>query len=133
MLALFLYLSENESQNTIETVSREDDLVMVFQEKEHDFGNVKQNEAVQTVFEFTNAGKTPLKIANVKSNCECIILSSCNKQLIMPGEKSGVIIEVDTKKARGTIEELVTIYSDAQESIATIVVKANIHNKIDSL
>ena len=37
----------------------------------HDFGDIDLGETVAHVFEFRNAGDTPLKIENVRPSCGC--------------------------------------------------------------
>src|SRR6201986_2902089 len=60
-----------------------------FNEEKHDFGKVPQGTPVTTVFEFTNIGKEPLILTEVKPTCGCTI-ADYTKTPVKSGEK-GVI------------------------------------------
>ncbi|MEO6981202.1 MAG: DUF1573 domain-containing protein, partial [Mucilaginibacter sp.] len=47
--------------------------VFKFNEEKHDFGKIPQGTPVTTVFEFTNVGKEPLIITDVRPTCGCTI------------------------------------------------------------
>ena len=44
---------------------------LVVKQEVHDFGKIPQGKPVTTVFEVSNSGKEPLKIANVQASCGC--------------------------------------------------------------
>ena len=60
-----------------------------FNEEKHDFGKVPQGTPVTTVFEFTNIGKEPLILTDVKPTCGCTI-ADYTKTPVKSGEK-GII------------------------------------------
>lgn len=60
-----------------------------FNEEKHDFGKIPQGTPVTTVFEFTNAGKEPLILTEVRPTCGCTI-ADYTKTPVKSGEK-GVI------------------------------------------
>src|ERR1700744_4368801 len=60
-----------------------------FNEEKHDFGKVPQGTPVTTIFEFTNIGKEPLILTDVKPTCGCTI-ADYTKTPVKSGEK-GVI------------------------------------------
>jgi uncharacterized protein DUF1573 len=57
-----------------------------FNEEKHDFGKVPQGTPVTTVFEFTNIGKEPLILTDVKPTCGCTI-ADYTKTPVKNGEK----------------------------------------------
>src|SRR3569833_3255470 len=57
-----------------------------FNEEKHDFGKIPQGTPVTTVFEFTNIGKEPLILSDVKPTCGCTI-TDFTKTPIKNGEK----------------------------------------------
>jgi len=60
-----------------------------FNEEKHDFGKIPQGTPVTTVFEFTNIGKEPLILTEVRPTCGCTI-ADYTKTPVKSGEK-GVI------------------------------------------
>jgi hypothetical protein len=60
-----------------------------FNEEKHDFGKVPQGTPVTTVFEFTNIGKEPLILTEVRPTCGCTI-ADYTKTPVKSGDK-GVI------------------------------------------
>ena len=60
-----------------------------FNEEKHDFGKIPQGTPVTTVFEFTNTGKEPLILTEVRPTCGCTI-ADYTKTPVKSGEK-GVI------------------------------------------
>jgi hypothetical protein len=62
-----------------------------FNEEKHDFGKVPQGTPVTTVFEFTNIGKEPLILAEVRPTCGCTI-ADYTKTPVKPGDKGTIKI-----------------------------------------
>ncbi len=60
-----------------------------FNEEKHDFGKIPQGTPVTTVFEFTNIGKEPLILTEVRPTCGCTI-ADYTKTPVKAGDK-GVI------------------------------------------
>src|SRR5471030_235500 len=60
-----------------------------FNEEKHDFGKIPQGTPVTTVFEFTNIGKAPLILTEVRPTCGCTI-ADYTKTPVKSGEK-GII------------------------------------------
>jgi len=57
-----------------------------FNEEKHDFGKIPQGTPVTTVFEFTNIGKEPLILTEVRPTCGCTI-ADYTKTPVKSGEK----------------------------------------------
>src|SRR5580698_4189547 len=57
-----------------------------FNEEKHDFGKIPQGTPVTTVFEFTNIGKEPLILTDVKPTCGCTI-ADYTKTPVLNGQK----------------------------------------------
>ncbi len=62
-----------------------------FNEEKHDFGKIQQGTPVTTVFEFTNIGKEPLILTEVKPTCGCTI-ADYTKAPVKSGEKGTIKI-----------------------------------------
>src|SRR5882757_1863186 len=65
--------------------------VFKFNEEKHDFGKIPQGTPVTTVFEFTNIGKEPLILTEVKPTCGCTI-ADYTRTPVKSGEKGTIKI-----------------------------------------
>jgi hypothetical protein len=76
---------------TAATVSAQDNekAEFKFNEEKHDFGKIPQGIPVTTIFEFTNVGKEPLILSDVRPTCGCTI-ADYTKTPVKSGEK-GII------------------------------------------
>jgi hypothetical protein len=62
-----------------------------FNEEKHDFGKIPQGTPVTTVFTFTNIGKEPLILTEVRPTCGCTI-ADYTKTPVKPGESGSIKI-----------------------------------------
>lgn len=76
-----------------------------------DYGKIsKGSDSGVRVFEFTNAGNSPLIITDVLSTCGCTVPTK-PKDPIMPGKKGK--IEIKYNMAPGPIRKTITVESNA--------------------
>jgi hypothetical protein len=69
-----------------------------FNEEKHDFGKIPQGTPVTTVFEFTNVGKEPLILTEVRPTCGCTI-ADYTKTPVKAGEKGTIKITYNAAAA----------------------------------
>jgi hypothetical protein len=101
-----------------------------FDELEHDFGKINQNEKHTHVFKFRNMGDATLKIEQVKTSCGCTATSISGDEI--PPKETG---ELEVQFSSGTFEDAVskTVYvhsNDPDEAITKLKIKATIHTVI---
>ncbi len=101
-----------------------------FDELEHDFGKINQNEKHTHVFKFRNMGDATLKIEKVRTSCGCTATSVSGDEI--PPKETG---ELEVKFNSGSFEDEVTktIYihsNDPDEAITKLKIKATIHTVI---
>ncbi len=95
---------------------------IVFNENEHDFGELEQGKNGEHFFTFKNAGDEPLKINKIKTSCGCTA-SSTEKKLFEPGEKGEVKVVYKTKNRSGSFTQKVRLFTndpDIPEAILNI-------------
>ncbi len=92
-----------------------------FEKEIINYGKVKKGEDGNRIFEFTNVGKAPLIITEIKTSCDCAVPKRPEKP-IMPNEKATITISYDTSKIGGFSKEII-IFSNAKESIKKIKLK----------
>jgi hypothetical protein len=72
---------------------------MVIDAPEHDFGKVKEGDAVSFTFSVKNAGDTELQIVNVSPGCGCT--ASDFSKTVAPGAKGEITLSVNTSGMNG--------------------------------
>jgi hypothetical protein len=83
-----------------------------FNEEKHDFGKIPQGTPVTTVFEFTNIGKEPLILTDVKPTCGCTI-ADYTKTPVKNGEK-GVIKITYNAQVASPFNKTIVVTSNAK-------------------
>lgn len=104
---------------------------LVFETESVDLGTIVQNELKSLKFKFTNTGKAPVVIKEVKRSCGCtqakVVVEGSDKGLepvehdqntwctIPPGAKAEIDAEFDPKGKTGSHSKTITIVSDDSE------------------
>lgn len=84
---------------------------IVFNEDEHDFGELEQGRNGEHFFTFKNAGDEPLKINKIKTSCGCTA-SSAEKDLLGPGEEGEIRVIYKSKNRLGSFNQKVRVFSN---------------------
>jgi hypothetical protein len=91
----------------------------------HDYGDLEQHGDGKCEFKFTNKGKEPLILSNVRSSCGCTV-PEWPRQPILPGQSETIKVKYDTKRV-GTINKTIHVYSNAKTSPVTLRIKGTVH------
>jgi len=91
--------SENVSQATERDAVAGDYPAITFEETVHDFGEIENGTPVETVFSYTNTGKAPLVITNIKSTCGCTVPQNWSKEPLAPGASANFTVKFNGKGA----------------------------------
>ena len=83
-----------------------------FNEEKHDFGDIPQGTPVTTVFEFTNVGKEPLILTEVRPTCGCTI-ADYTKTPILNGAKGLIKITYNAAVA-SAFNKTIVVTSNAK-------------------
>jgi hypothetical protein len=94
-----------------------------FEEEEHDFGTIVDGTPVETVFKYTNTGKSPLVVSNIKSTCGCTVPEDWNKDPLAPGETGHFTVKFNGKGAN-QVTKTVTLTTNTQSGTETVKIKA---------
>ncbi|RLD44322.1 MAG: hypothetical protein DRI86_07825 [Bacteroidetes bacterium] len=98
-----------------------------FETTSHDFGKITQNGNGKFSFNFTNTGKEPLIIQNVRSSCGCTVASRPNAP-IMPGDSSKISVRYDTRRL-GAFHKNITVTSNADNTSVVLYIKGLVQAK----
>lgn len=97
---------------------------MEFTALTHDFGTIRNNESVETEFEFTNTGDADLVIIDARATCGCTV-PEYQKTPIKPGEKSKLKVRFQTG-AVGQQQKTVTLTTNTEKGEELLTIKANV-------
>ena len=131
-LALLLFigcmsLSINAQESTTEKATDPNAAKFKFETKTVDYGTIEQGSERVRLLKFTNIGKSPLIISNVKGSCGCTV-PSVPKEPIMPGKVGEISVNYDTNRI-GQFSKTITITSNADRPTITIPVRGKINKK----
>lgn len=99
--------------------------VIEFDKVVHDYGVIDQHGDGKCEFKFTNTGKEPLILSNVRSSCGCTV-PVWPRQPILPGQSDVIKVKYDTKRV-GTINKSVQVYSNATKKTVVLKIKGKIN------
>jgi hypothetical protein len=99
--------------------------VIKFEKVVHDYGEIEQHADGNCEFKFTNQGKEPLILSNVRSSCGCTV-PVWPRQPILPGQSDEIKVKYDTKRI-GTINKSIQVYSNATEKTVILKIKGKVN------
>ena len=105
--------TENVSQAAERDAVAADFPVLTFSELEHDFGEIENGTPVETVFSYTNTGKAPLVITDIKSTCGCTVPQDWSKEPLSPGESSQFTVKFNGK-GKNKVTKTVTVTANTE-------------------
>ena len=96
-----------------------------FEKNNHDYGELDFGSDGVCEFKFTNTGKEPLMLTNVKSSCGCTV-PEWPKEPIGRGESASIKVRYDTHRV-GTFSKSITVYSNASNSPKRLFIKGRVN------
>jgi len=100
---------------------------IIFASKAHDYGTVVQGADGSCEFVFTNKGKAPLILNDVKASCGCTV-PEWTRTPVAPGEKGTIKVTYNTNNI-GTFSKSITVNSNAVNSPLVLTIKGNVTPK----
>jgi hypothetical protein len=119
--------SENITQAADRDAVNVDFPVLTFDKSEHDFGEIEDGTPVETVFSYTNTGKAPLVITDIKSTCGCTVPEDWSKEPLAPGASAQFTVKFNGK-GNGNTSKTVTVTSNTESGKETVKIKAFVKN-----
>ena len=119
--------SKVNSENVVAAAERDavagDLPVISFEEAEHDFGTIKNGTPVETKFKYTNTGKAPLVVSNIKSTCGCTVPQDWSKEPLAPGESAEFTVKFNGK-GKNQISKTITLTTNTEKGKEMVKIKA---------
>lgn len=99
--------------------------IMKFNKTSHHFGDIVENQSVETVYEFVNEGKVDLLISKCEAQCGCTV-PDWPRQPIKPGEKGEIKVVFNSAGKSGTNNKIVTVFANIQGGKTELKFTANV-------
>jgi len=113
-----------QSVQTVQTASQDS---IIFDKLEYDYGTMEYGGDGNTEFTFTNKGKAPVVLSNVRASCGCTT-PEWTKTPVAPGEKGTIKVKYNTNLP-GTFNKSITVSSNAANSNVMLRIKGNVKPK----
>jgi hypothetical protein len=99
--------------------------VLTFEEYEHDFGKVKEDEKIGCIFTFRNTGTSPLVITSAITSCGCTVPKYDTKP-ISPGDSGHLEVIFNASGFNGIQTKTITVKSNAATPVVLLQIKADV-------
>lgn len=99
-----------------------------FDKTEHDFGVINEGDVVETVFSFTNSGKSELIITSAKGSCGCTV-PEWPKEPVMPGESGEIKVKFNSDRKPNLQQKQITLVTNTDQGKEILKIKAQVTPK----
>ncbi len=123
----FLGFNAAQAQSEVQKEVNPNAPEIVFDMDVIDYGQQEQGANGNRTFVFTNTGKEPLILTNVKASCGCTT-PKWTRNPVAPGEKGEIQVHYDTKRM-GQFQKNITVTSNAKTSNKVLTIKGKIMPK----
>jgi hypothetical protein len=97
--------------------------IISFTQKEFDFGTFPEIAGlVVHDFQFTNTGKVPLILNDVKASCGCTT-PEWTKEPVLPGKSGSIRVTFNPKNRPGSFSKTIQVNSNSDLPLVTLVIK----------
>ncbi|MDH3322102.1 MAG: DUF1573 domain-containing protein [Flavobacteriaceae bacterium] len=123
--------SSKINQTNLETAKERDSKIKSggakfnFDKIEHDFGVINEGDIVETVFKFTNSGKSELIITSAKATCGCTV-PEWPKEPIMPGESGEIKVKFNSSRKPNLQQKQITLVTNTSNGKEILKIKAQV-------
>ena len=114
-----------EATVSIENVISEGGPIIEFSNVVWDFGEIKQGESSDHVFQFINTGSEPLIISNAKGSCGCTV-PDWPKEPILPNSAGQISVQFNSGEKKGRQNKTVTLTTNCTPNTTILRVVGNI-------
>lgn len=104
---------------------------ITWDKEEHDFGDLKQGEKVETVFTLTNSGEGDLVITGARGSCGCTV-PQWPKEAIKPGSTAEIKVVFNSTGKKNKTTNTVTLTTNTEKGNEIVRIKAFVEPKKES-
>ena len=116
------------NQENVEKAAERDAQTIVypavtFDKLTHDFGEIQNGTPVETVFTYTNSGKSPLVVTDIKSTCGCTVPQGWSREPLAPGASSQFTVKFNGKGAN-KVSKTITLTTNTEKGREQVRISA---------
>ena len=89
-----------------------------------DYGTIEQGSNGNRTFTFTNTGKEPLILKNVRASCGCTT-PKWTRNPVAPGEAGEIVVHYDTNRM-GQFHKTITVQSNGKTGTKMLTIKGKV-------
>ncbi|WP_100612025.1 DUF1573 domain-containing protein [Confluentibacter lentus] len=97
--------------------------ILQFEKTTHDFGEIEANQAVETVFKYTNTGDAPLVITDIKSSCGCTVPQDWSREPLAKGESGQFTVNFNGSGSN-SVSKTITVTANTEKGTETVRITA---------
>ena len=97
--------------------------VVTFDKLTHDFGEIQNGTPVETVFTYTNSGRSPLVVTDIKSTCGCTVPQGWSREPLAPGASSQFTVKFNGKGAN-KVSKTITLTTNTEKGKEQVRISA---------
>lgn len=123
LFTVFAVIAQNEAK-TDAAEQNPNAPEITFEKIVHDYGTVPYQGDGKCKFKFTNTGKEPLILTNVRSSCGCTV-PKWPREPILPGQSDVIDVEYKTNRV-GKINKTITVQTNAKNKTVVLRIKGQV-------
>jgi hypothetical protein len=124
MVMLFLALLTIQAQDKPVAASQDS---IIFASTVHDYGTIVQASDGTCEFKFTNKGKAPIVLNDVKASCGCTV-PEWTRTPVAPGANGTIKVTYNTNNV-GAFSKSITVNSNAVNNPLVLIIKGTVNAK----
>jgi len=102
--------------------------IIEFDKTEYDFGDVKEGDVIEGVFNISNTGKVDLIITSAKASCGCTV-PEWPKEAIKPGESAELKFSFNSRGRTGKQSKSITLKTNTEKGTEMLRISGNVIGK----
>mgnify|MGYP001258589759 FL=1 len=122
-------VNKNMSDDKVNTQSDDKLTEIAFDNIFHDFGEIKEGDIVETIFEFTNTGTKDLFISHAVGSCGCTVPNYPKNIPIKPGESGEIEINFDSSNMPNLQSKLIKVFANIPSGSVFLRIQALVEPK----
>lgn len=101
--------------------------IIKFDSLSYNMGVIQKGDNGDCIFKFTNLGKEPIIITNVKAACGCTVPTWSNEP-ITPNGEGKIIVKYNTNLV-GVFRKSINVYSNIEEKPIVLTIRGEVKKK----
>lgn len=98
---------------------------ITFEETIFSFGDVEEGTKIKHSFSYTNTGKSPLIISDIRTTCGCTV-TAWDKKPLKIGQSEQIEVTFDTNNKVGRQHKVLVILTNAKKALIYLEMQGNI-------